>query len=351
MEYRNYVACDNVLGIQTNSKQTSWSGWSFGHPPKTASDEEIERCELVVKLTVESLRAEAKEFGRLQKYHYWYGDCGRDELFYQRNLFAGSKLRLLLRGIATDRPEIIVNKSYLRFVIGRFINLHALGYQLTDLACALLLQKQLCPLHCSSFSTGDSTIAVIAPGNTGKTLSTMRAVLHLGASFISEDLAITDGENIYACPWTSTFRYYDELSMSWLLRMRMKLIKIIPPIELIPMYGKDRKINSYVEDHRILSNKKLTHTVILARRPGGVKVLSKEEALRMVLNLNRYEFMYMKNPMLTAYSYFNPELDFFDLEETEREILEKLVDNTTCLLVQSEDPTKFADMIFDHLNK
>ncbi len=346
MANNNYVVCDNILGIQSDLKKI---GWSFGHPPEMSSDERINSCKVVVKLTVDSLLTEAEEFGRLQKYHYWHGDYGRDELFYQRNLFAGSKLRLLLKGIKTDRPEIIVNKNYFRFVIGRYINLHSTGYQLTDLTCALLLMKQLCPLHCSSFSTGDSTIAVIAPGNTGKTLSTMRAVLHLGASFISEDLAIIDGENIYACPWTSTFRYYDELSMSWLLRMRMKLIKIIPPVELIPMYGEDRKINSYIEDHRILSNKKLTHTVILARRPGGVKVLSKEEALRMVLNLNRYEFMYMKNPMLTAYSYFNPELDIFGLEEREREILGRLVDNTICLLVQSEDPTKFADMIFNHI--
>lgn len=348
MKTNNYIACDGILAIKSDSKKI---GWSFGNPPEVVSDEEVNRCKIIVRLTIDSLRAEAEEFGKLEKYHYWYGDSGRDELFYQRNLFAGSKLRLLLRGIKSGRPEIVVNKNYLHFVIGRFINLHSMGYLLTDLTCALLLQKQLCPVHCSSFSTDSSTVAVIAPGNTGKTLSTMQAVLHLGTSFISEDIAITDGECVYACPWTSTFRYYDELSMSWLLRMRMGLIKIIPPLELIPMHGDDRKINSYIEDKRILSHRKVTHTVILARRPGGVEVLSKEQALRMVLNLNRYEFMYMKSPMLTAYSYFNPELDIFALEERERSILRMLVDNTTCLLVQSEDPTRFADMIIDGLKK
>lgn len=348
METYNYVVCKDILGIQTNSKHI---GWSFGHPPKTASDEEINRCKVVVKLTIDSLKAEVEEFDKLQKYHYWRGDSGKGELFYQRNLFAGSKLRLLLRGIIGGQPEILANKNYLRFVIGRFINLYSLGYQLTDLTCAVLLTKKLCPLHCSSFSTNRSTVAVIAPPNTGKTLSVMRAVLHLGASFVSEDLAITDGEYIYACPWTSTFRYYDELSMNWLLRMRMKLIKIIPPVELIPMYGDDRKINSYIEEKHLVTHKKITHTVILAHRPGGVKVLDKEEALFMVRNLNRYEFMYMKNPMLTAYSYFNPELDIFALEEKEREILGKLVNNTSCLLVQSEDPTKFAEMMLDSLTK
>jgi len=348
MNIKNYVVCDNILGIRTALKKIDWS---FGQPSKTASEEEINQCRIVVRLTIDSLKDEAKKFENSQKYHYWLGDSGRDELFYQRNLFASSKLRLLLRGVKSGQPEIIINKNYLRFVIGRFINLHSIGCQLTDLACAMLLSRELCPLHCSSFSIDGSTVAVIAPGNTGKTLSTMRAVLHLGAFFISEDLAVTDGENIYACPWTSTFRYYDELSMSRLLRMRMKLIKIIPPLELIPMHGGDRKINAYIEDERILSKEKLTHTVILARRPGGVKVLDKEQALSMVLNLNRYEFMYMKSPMLTAYSYFNPEFDIFALEERERSILSKLVDNTTCLLVQSDDPTRFADMIIDGVKK
>ena len=348
MEVYNYVACKDILGITTNSKKISWS---FGQPPKTASEEEVNRCRLVIRCTIDSLKAKASQFKNLQKYHYWKGEHGRDELFYQRNFLAGTKLRLLLRGIATDQPEIIANKNYIRFVIGRFINLHSLGYHLTDLTCALLLRKDLCALHCSGFSVGDSTVAVIAPANTGKTLTTMRAVLRSGASFVSEDLAITDGEYIHACPWTSTFRYYDELSMSWILRMRMKLIKIIPPVELIPMYGDNRKINSYIEEERIVTQKKITHTVVLANRHGGVEVLDKKRALQMIYNLNRYEFWYMKNPMLTAYSYFNPDFDIQALERREREILTKLVNQTDCLLVQSKDPTKFAELVLNEIKK
>jgi hypothetical protein len=343
----NYVACKEILGLQTNVKKI---GWSFGCPSEPVSDEEINRCRLVIRCTVDPLNTEASRFSDSQKYHYWKGESGRDELFYQRNLFAGSKLRLLLRGIAADSPEIIANKNYFRFVIGRFINLHSLGYHLTDLACALLLHKGLCALHCSGFSVGDSTVAIIAPANTGKTLTTMRAVLHSGASFVSEDLAITDGQHIYACPWTSTFRYYDELSMSWLLRVRMKLIKIIPPMELIPAPGDSRKIDKYIDKERIVTQKRITHLVILANRSGGVEVLNKECALRMVLNLNRYEFSYMKNPMLTAYSYFNPEFDIDDAMKQEQQILAKLINQTTCLLVQSEEPTKFADLILDKIS-
>ncbi len=344
MELKNYVVCEDILGIQTNS---DYIGWSFGDPNDSVTDEEISRCRVVVRLLVDPLDSESKRTSGYQKYHYWKGEPGVDELFYERNFFCGSKLRMLIRGIKSERPEVRVNKNFIRFIKFRFNNLHSPGYILTDLVCVLLLQQGLSPLHCSGFSVDDSTVAVVAPGNTGKTLTTMRAVFDANALYMTEDLGVVDHENLYSCPWTSTFRYYDELSMSWILRWRMKLIKMFPPMELIPVPGDHRNIDYYIGKDRISHSKKLTHLALLARRDGGVKVLSKEDAREMMFNLNRYEFYYMKSPMLTAYSYFNPELDLFAIEEKEREILGKLVDNTTCLLVQSEDPTKFADMIIE----
>lgn len=349
MQLTNYIASDDILGIQTNSK---YIGWSFGKPETPVSEEEIKRCKTVVRLIVDPLKDEAKKMEGRQQYHYWKGSSGTDELFYQRNFFAGTKLRMLIRGIKTDRPEIRVNKHFIKHIKWRFNNLHSPGYILTDLICAMLLQKELCALHCSAFNIGDSTVAVIAPGNTGKTLTTMRAVFDAEANYMSEDLAIVDRQNLYSCPWTSTFRYYDELSMSWILRWRMKLIKFFPPAELIPCPVKrQRNIDYYISKDRILPKKKITHLAMLARCDGGIRVLEKEEAKTMLFNLNRYEFFYMKSPMLTAYSYFNPEFDIFQLEQKEREILSDLVDNTTPLLVQSKDPTQFAKLILDKIKQ
>jgi hypothetical protein len=299
----------------------------------------------VVRLIVDPLKDEAKQLQNLEKYHYWRGESGRDRLFYQRTFFACAKLRLLVRGLRTDRPEILANDNYLRFIRFRFNNLHSPGHHLTDLACALLLQRNLSPLHCSGFRIGDSTIVVVAPPNTGKTLTTMWAVLNTNASFISEDLGITDGEHLYACPWTSTFRYYDEISTSWLLRMQRRLVKVFPPTELLTFPGDRKTIDRYVESRRIIARSTITHLAFLARRSGGVEPLSKDAARQMMFNFNRYEFAYIRNPMLTAYSYFNPELDTEALVNKEKEILSRLVENATCLLVQSNDPTKFSELI------
>jgi len=343
VEAKNYVACKDILGIQTNCKEKI--GWSFGYPPEPVSDEEIHKCRLVVRFIVDPLATEGREKQGHQKYHYWRAEQSKDELFYQRNFFGGTKLRLLAKGLLTNRPEVWANKRYVKHIRWRFNNLHSPGYILTDMVCALLLKKDLCALHCSAFSLGDSTVVVIAPPDTGKTLAIMRAVFDHEASFISEDLAIVDGEHIYACPWTSTFRYYDELNMSRIMAIRMKLIKVIPVVEILPFPGTHKTIDNYIGKERILDRSGVTHLVILARRDGGLQSMNKTDALKMVLNLNRYEFSYRKSPMLTAYSYFNPEFDLDALVKKEKEILAKLVDRAQCLMVQAENPVEFAELI------
>ncbi len=347
MEAKNYVACKDILGIQTNCKEKI--GWSFGYPPEPVSDEEIHKCRLVVRFIVDPLTTEGREKQGLQKYHYWRAEQGRDALFYERNFFGGTKLRLLAKDLLANRPAIYANRRYIRHIRWRFNNLHSPGYILTDMVCVLLLRKSLCALHCSAFRTQGATVVVTAPPNTGKTLATMRAVFNHNASFISEDLAVTDGESIYACPWTSTFRYYDELSMSRIMALRMKLMKFLPVIEILPFPGTHKTIDTYIGKERILDRSRVTHIAILACCSGGVEVLDKKTAFDMVYNMNRYEFFYRKSPMLTAYSYFNPEFDPEALVEREKEILARLVNQSECFLVQSKDPTEFADLIKDKI--
>ena len=53
--------------------------------------------------------------------------------------------------------------------------------------------------------------------------------------------------------------------------------------------------------------------------------------------------------MLTAYSYFNPEFDVRELVAKEKELLTKMVENATCLLVKNVDPTKFAKLILNEV--
>ena len=91
------------------------------------------------------------------------------------------------------------------------MNLHSPGYVLTDIVAWALRQAGYAPVHCSGFSAPEGTVLVLAPPNTGKTLTTMMACMEMGAGYLAEDVAITDGTNLYAVPWTSTFRYYEHI--------------------------------------------------------------------------------------------------------------------------------------------
>lgn len=345
-KYKNLISSKNTLGVQSNSE---YIGWSFGSPPFHSSDDSFNECLIKIKFTVNDLNEIVDEIDGLPKYHYWRCGPNKDEIFYERTFLGGRKLRLKVSGILSGNVKMSVNRDYLRFIRFRFNNLHSPGYHLTDIACAMLLKQRLTALHCSAFKYGDSTIVVVAPPDSGKTLSTMRAVIDYNAQFLAEDIAITDGKNIFSCPWTSTFRYYDDISNSWVSRLRNMLIKIFPPAELIPLGLNEETIDKYIGDEKVLNNAKVTHLVILSRKSGGVVKLSKSEAFRYLLNLNRYEFPYLKNPLLLAYSYFNPQLNISELVRQEEKILEALANNSECLLVQCENAKDFCDEIIKAL--
>jgi hypothetical protein len=346
LKYKNLIASKNILGVQSTSQ---YIGWSFGSPPFNSSEDDFNDCRIKINFTIDNLNNIVDQIDGLPKYHYWRCGANKDEIFYERTFLGGRKLRLQVSGILSGNVKMTVNRDYLRFIRFRFNNLHSPGYHLTDIACAMLLKQELTALHCSAFKYGNSTIVVVAPPDSGKTLTTMRAVFDYNAQFLAEDIAITDGKNIYSCPWTSTFRYYDDISKGWGSHLRNRLIKIFPPAELIPLGANEATINEYIGDDKVLNVAKVTHLVILSRKSGGVVKLSKSEASRYLLNLNRYEFPYLKNPLLLAYSYFNPDLNISELVRQEERILRLMVNNSECLLVQCEDARDFCNEIIKAL--
>ena len=113
------------------------------------------------------------------------------------------------------------------------MNLHSIGYILTDIAGLIMLRKGFAPVHCSCFQSGDNCVLILAAPNTGKTLSTMMCCMEHGAGFLAEDLALTDGKIIYSVPWTSTFRYYSKVDKSRFNDVMNRMTQLFPPLELI----------------------------------------------------------------------------------------------------------------------
>lgn len=343
-----HVCARGVLGLRTNAESFKWS-WGTG---PAVSREEYDGCAVRLSMHVGDVAvpddAAATPAG---KYHYFSGRPGDDSVYYERTLLGKRNLRLHLAGLLGAEPALSVNPDYLRYVTHRFMNLHSAGYVLTDVAGLSLLRHGFAPLHCSAFRSGEATVLVLAPPNTGKTLTTMMACLEHGAEFLAEDLAITDGKVVFSVPWTSTFRYYDRIDASRRSRLLNRLTAAVPPVELLGL-GKTSGVDTLVQRDRLLNDAPVTHVVVLERGNETVATEGAEETYRKAVNLNRYEFNYVKAPALVASEFFNPAVDLDAAAAEERRILRAVVDNAAeRLVVRTHDATRYTSLILDHLDR
>lgn len=351
MAEKYFVASKNVLGLCANVDSPKWS---FGINTPETGREEYDDCILRMRLNVGPVERfsgnDHSSDPNMGKYHYFSGVPEEDTLYYQRSFLLGSELQIEVDGLLTDEPCVNVNSNYYRYITHRFMNLHSIGYILTDIAALLLLRRGFAPIHCSAFRKGDATVAVFAPPNTGKTLTTMMACMDHDADFLAEDIAITDGKMLYSVPWTSTFRYYSNVDDSLVSRTMNKLTRVFPPLELLPV-SKPKPINEFVEDRRIADSAKITHVVVLERGQEAVTSEDRDEIAWKIINLNRYEFCYTKSPLITAYEFFNPSLNIDAARNAEHKILRRTVKNAQeCLLVRSPDATRYASLILEALS-
>lgn len=341
-EMHYQVASKGILGVSTS---ISGLKWSFGITTPAATREDYEACQVRLQVLRERRPVNLIDHADLGKYHYFAGRPDEDAIIYRRPFLLGSELQMAISGLVGADPTIRVNRAYERFITHRFMNLHSLGYIMTDIAELLLLRKGLAPLHSSCFSLHDRTWTVFAPPNTGKTLTTMQACLEMGASFLAEDLTITDGVTIFSVPWTSTFRYYEDIDRRFRTRVLNGMTKRFPPLELIPI-ARARPIDELVQPQRIISRSRCSDIAILERGRGGVRAVESEEAFTKILNLSKYEFNYHRAPVVVAYEFFNPELDIESAMQSERAILRKLIEQAdNCIVVSCQDPKDYATTI------
>lgn len=349
MNFRHFVLAEGTLALRTNLPEFKWS---YGINAPLADTAAYDACAVRLTVIADDELSEQPLVGELSagKYHYFSGLHGSDRLHYRRDFLFGRTLRMDVEGLLGSAPTMRVNRAYLRFITHRFMNLHSAGYILTDIASLLLLRRGYSPVHCSGFRSGDATVVILAPPNTGKTLCTMMACMEHGADFIAEDLAITNGADLIAVPWTSTFRYYSNIDDSIGSRTRQALNKRIPVLELVPGAA-PKPVTDFITPEKVVQRSRVTHVVLLERGAPGVEAQSADAIVPRALNLNRYEFNYVKAPTLVAYEYFNPAIGVIDGQAAEHRILAGMVTNAAeRLVVRTTDPTKYASMILAAVN-
>ena len=346
-----YVASEGVLGLRTNSPNVKWS-WGVNMPP--ADRDQYDACAVRIRYSVlgDEDPIPSSDSATFGKYHYFYAEPLADVVHYKRKFVGRRYLYLRVSGLIGGEIHVEVNSDYAKFITHRFMNLHSPGYVLTDIVGWALVQQGFAPVHCSGFAIHGETVLVLAPPNTGKTLTTMVACMDLGARYLAEDVAITDGIKLFGVPWTSTFRYYESLDNSRRTRALHRLTNVFPVAELLPV-AKSSRIDDLLGKSQILSSSPISQVAVLERHDQeGVIPLSDIECAEKGTNLNRYEFKYSVAPVMVAYEYFNPEVRIADTQAKEFDLLRKAIAGAKDrYVVRTRDASRYAHLIVDHVKK
>lgn len=340
-----YVYVDNILGIKTNIDRFRWV---YGSVAPQTSESDFNKCKIKINLYV---RKSEDVFDKTinqydyDKYNYFFGHKNEKKIYYERDFFFNTKLRYSVEIKKNNNIDVIVSKNYFKYIKYKFMNLHSIGYIMTDLIVGLLLNNGYSTIHCSAINFKNKTLVIFAPPSTGKTITAIKLCDNKGVRFIAEDIALTDGEKIYAAPWTSTFRYYNHHKESKWDKFVDLLRNKIPVLQLVSI--KERKsIDMYLGKDCFLNKSKITDIVVLGK--GNNEVLkSKNSILEKLINLNKYEFNYHRSPTMLVMNYFNPELSIDKMFESEKVILNQLISNSNGCIINSNNALDYSKQIIE----
>lgn len=314
MKYFVYV--DGMIGIETDYRFLSWC---FGQIPNPVDKSAFDRCMIKIRIRVindravispDEIRADTGQF------RFFYAEKNAMNLKYSRTV-AKVFHNSYSAEIRDDTIFVTVGKNFYRFVQLRIMNIHSLKYTLFDLVTCMLLRRGFTPLYCAAVETEDQKAAVLmAPPNTGKSLTAARLCERHGLKMISEDLAITDGTLIWATPWTNSFR--------------------------IKGKGGSRRSGAtwtYAE-HPVPIG-----TVILLERGASGLQSADDTFLKKVSILNRYYLWYPQSPAVGVLAYFNQDFSPNLLVSAEHDILQRMLNRSACMICREAQPMRYADSV------
>jgi hypothetical protein len=277
-----------------------------------------------------------------QKFNYFSGSEGKDEVFYSKSIGLGITLKLHLKNLLSN-TNLTVNDRYHKLVRMKVDSVFPPGAHLADILTVNLLERKYTPLHCAAVSNQQNEgMLLVAPPDTGKTLTTLLA-LKRGFSYLAEDIAVIDREHVYANPYTSTFLHNDEFENHKSSNFFFSLSKKIP---LLSAYIRPKvSVSSLMKDFKIDEKARIRNIFLLDRGPNSIEKIEPGESTRRIMIINRNEFSYHKNPLLFAYSYFNPSLDINQLMKVEEELISTIVAKSDCFLLRANEPTGYIELL------
>lgn len=234
-------------------------------------------------------------------------------------------------------PTIEVNRFYhaaARLTVG---NVHSAGWLMRDLCNIHLLLNGYSLLHAAAIQNDKSSLVTVGLSNTGKSTTVFDLTINGPCRLFGDDLVVTDGKKLFACPFTGT-----NVSPSQLPGTRHRIAhwcnRAIPFFEYFGPSGA-LAVGDYVGQDKIATPSAATHVLFLRRSEKNRTVhLKKNRAVGLLQASNRTEFTFMNSALFSGNDYLN-DLSSIDTSlASEHEIFARLVANTHCFLVEGDMP-------------
>lgn len=314
-----YEYCNGILGVKTDAKDFKWV---YGSVAPQTQKEKYEQCKVKFEIRV---KPEAKlgivsNCDRCFQAYTW--DESSQTLYYRRKLFLNFHIGFNIK-ITGNTVYAEIGEHYYKHIKNRTMNLHAMYYLLSDIANIILLKNGLLTLYASAVCDDNKNKGWVffgAPA-TGKTLTAMKICENQNYSLLGEDILITDGNQIFSCPWTMSFR---------------KKSSIIDDAGACGRKSMDGSV-------KYCDHCEITDMVVLSI--GREKTENdKNELFSQASILNGYLFNYYSSPIVKILAFMNQEYQK-DWEDMAKQYLKKIIANCKCLGIQAERPELFAQVI------
>jgi len=236
------------------------------------------------------------------------------------------------------------------------------GTHLGDLLFSHLLLNNYLSLHASAVCINGEGFIIMAPSNTGKTVTTYNLISN-GFFLLSDDITVVDLNNyiIHSCPYAGTYYHnsfiVDDLFKKGILPFSKKVIYKwnlwINNIPLLPFFLTFKQDYSPIYEYfKFNFTSKLKNICILQKgNKNEIYQLSndyeKEAIAKKIKFLNSIEFSWWRNPLINVFGYIHPRYSIENLIRVERSLIKKLLEKCNVFIVTAKDSSKFHKMIID----
>ena len=304
MQYETYTLCPGVLQLRTDT--TPIPDFQLGPGGEATPDRNPGEAEHTVEYTVgdpPGLPGDAKGI-----------EIAGDAIRYQKSLgvFGTMICEIVLESEVT---KLRVNRTYHRLGRKTISSVPSVGRLLEDVISVQLLHHGYALLYGGGVSYDGEVTLLVGPTNTGKTTTVLRLVKNGDATYVAQDIAITDGTDLYCCPYvlSPTDVELVDAESSPLSRW---IAQNVPLLDTRSVQS-TRTAHDVFRPEQVTTSGRIRQVCFLSRN----RRHGERDPTSLVMSTNRGEFTYVTNQILLGAEYLGYGIGVEAAMETERRVL------------------------------